>query len=69
VRVTKASPVAAVRDLWHLNFRLPATEDREASFRALTALVGGVPVWDLHRPFRLDALEATVDAVVAYGGR
>jgi hypothetical protein len=67
VRVTPASPVEAIRDLWHLNFRLPATEDREASFRALSALASGVPVWDLKRPFRLEALPATVEAIVACG--
>ncbi len=69
VAVTAASPVEALRDLWHLNFRLPTTEAREYSFKALTALVGGVPTWNLHRPFRLDALGATVDAIVACGRR
>ncbi len=69
VSVTEASPVEALRDLWHLNFRLPSAEAREYSFRALTALVSEVPIWNLHRPFRLDELGATVDAIVACGRR
>ncbi len=67
VRIAPASPIEAVRDLWHLNFRLPASEDRQDSFKALTALVSGVKVWNLHRPFRLDALSATVEAIVGSG--
>lgn len=67
VEVTRASPVEALRDLWHLNFRLPSAEAREYSFKALTALVSAVPVWNLGRPFRLDALGETVDAIASCG--
>ncbi len=67
IRVERASPIAAVKDLWHLNFRLPSAQAREQSFRALSDLVGRTPVWDLHRPFRLDALEQTVQAIVGCG--
>ena len=69
VEVRPASPVEALRDLWHLNFRLPTAEAREYSFKALSALAGGVPVWNLYRPFRLDALSATVEGIVACGRR
>jgi hypothetical protein len=69
VAVRAASPVDAIRDLWHLNFRLPSAEAREHSFRSLTALAGAVPVWNLYRPFRLDALSATVEAIVVCGRR
>ncbi len=67
VEVRAAAPAEALRDLWHLNFRLPTSEAREQSFRMLSALIGGVPVWNLHRPFRLDALGDTVEAIVACG--
>lgn len=63
IRLTNASPIETVKDLWALNFRLPTNEDRSASFRALTALVGQVPTWNLERPFRLNALPETVDAI------
>lgn len=63
IRLSKASPIETVKDLWALNFRLPTNEDRSGSFRALTALVGQVPTWNLERPFRLDALGETVEAI------
>jgi hypothetical protein len=68
IRLTRASPIETVKDLWALNFRLPTNEDRSGSFRALTALVGRVPTWNLERPFRLDALAATVDAITKCAG-
>ena len=69
VEVTPASPVEALRDLWHLNFRLPSAEARESSFKALSALVSAVPIWNLSRPFRLEELGATVNEIVACGRR
>lgn len=67
VEVKPAAPAEALRDLWHLNFRLPNAGARENSFRVLGELVAGVPTWDLYRPFRLDALGSTVEAIVACG--
>lgn len=67
IALNAASPVEALRDLWHLNFRLPTAEARATSFKALSGLVSGVPLWNLQRPFRLSALGETVDAVVACG--
>jgi hypothetical protein len=54
----------AVKDLWHLGFRLPTEEGRAESFRQLTELAGSVPLWNVRRPFRLDALADTVALIV-----
>lgn len=59
-----ASGVDAVKDLWHLGFRLPTADGRAESFRQLTELAGSVPMWNVLRPFRLDALGATVELIV-----
>lgn len=64
IEVSSAPPVEALKDLWALNFRLPTNEAREASFRGLSGLLQETPAYNLHRPFRLDALDATIDAVV-----
>jgi hypothetical protein len=63
--LTPVDPAEAVRDLWALSFRLPHQWSTEQSFCGAVALAGAVPVLDLHRPVRLDALEATVAAVVS----
>lgn len=65
IEVSPAAPVEALKDLWALNFRLPTNEGREASFRGLSALLREIPAYNLRRPFQLDALDATIDAVVS----
>jgi hypothetical protein len=55
----------ALRELWPLSFRLPTLDDRERCFQGVTALADAVPVWNLHRPFRLDLLGDVVQRVVA----
>lgn len=60
---TPVRAVEAVKDLWHLGFRLPSPEGRAKSFRMLTELAGAVPIWAVHRPLRMDRLEETVATV------
>jgi hypothetical protein len=55
----------ALRELWPLSFRLPTLEDRARCFQGVTALADAVPVWNLHRPFRLDLLGDVVQKIVA----
>ena len=55
----------ALRELWPLSFRLPTLADRERCFQGVTALADAVPVWNLHRPFRLDLLGDVVQKIVA----
>jgi hypothetical protein len=57
-------PVAALRDLWPLSFRLPFDSDRGRAFGGLAELVRDVPIWNLHRPMRIDALSAAVAGIV-----
>lgn len=64
IDISPASPIEALKDLWALNFRLPTNEAREASFRGLSGLLRETPAYNLRRPFRLNALDATIDAVV-----
>ena len=64
LRMESAAGVEAVKDLWHLGFRLPTAEGRAESFRQLTELAGSVPMWNVWRPFRLNALANTVELIV-----
>jgi len=64
VRMERTSPAEALPDLWALNFRLPTDEGRARSFRQLSRLAAELPIWNLHRPFRPESLDATVDRVV-----
>ena len=64
VALRQANTVEAVKDLWHLGFRMPTAEGRAESFRQLTRLASGVPIWNLYRPLRLDALEETIQAIL-----
>jgi hypothetical protein len=59
----EAVAVEAVRDLWHLGFRIPAPEERTRSFQWVTGLVRSVPVWNVIRPLRSDALGDTVNII------
>ncbi|HEX4932545.1 MAG TPA: hypothetical protein VFV33_05150, partial [Gemmatimonadaceae bacterium] len=65
----RADSRAALSDLWTLSWHLPTDEDRGRSFRQLTRLLGAVPVWNLMRPLRLDALPATIELVAERVGR
>jgi len=55
----------SLRELWPLSFRLPTLEDRARCFEGVTALAATVPVWNLHRPLRLDLLPEVVARVAA----
>ncbi len=63
LKIEPVAPAHVIADLWHLNFRLATVEDRTRSFHQLTRLAGSVPTWNVHRPMRLDTLEATVEAI------
>jgi hypothetical protein len=65
VRVEPLAPELAIPELWALAFKLPTDDDRARCFDAVVGLAGVVPVWNLHRPLRYDALEETIDAVVS----
>jgi hypothetical protein len=62
-RLTPVAEADALRDLWALSFKLPASDERERSFVRIADLVASVPVWDLHRPSGVDRLPSIVDAV------
>jgi len=64
VRVTRAASAASVQDLWHLGYRMPNDAGRAESFRQMTELATKVAIWNVERPVRLHALDATVAAIV-----
>jgi hypothetical protein len=64
VRMERLKPAIALPDLWHLTFRLPRRDYRERSFKELSRMAGAVSTWNVHRPLRLDSLDATV-AIIA----
>lgn len=63
LRLERADPRVALRDLWALSFHLPTDEDRARSFRHLARFIGAAPPWNLVRPLRLEALAATIELV------
>jgi hypothetical protein len=65
ITLERVSATDALRELWPLSFRLPSLEDRARCFQGVTALADTVPVWNLHRPFRLDLLGEVVQKIVA----
>ena len=64
ITIAPAAAATALRDLWALGFHLPTRAARARSFTQLTRLAGTIPAWNLYRPARLDALDATVSRVV-----
>src|SRR2546430_5944933 len=64
IAMERAAMAPAIRDLWTLRFHLPGQAARARSFTQLTQLADAVPTWNLYRPARLDALDATVSRVV-----
>jgi hypothetical protein len=65
VRLEAAQPHQATQDLWFLSLNLPTPESRAAKLGHLSTLTDDVPAFDLSRPFLIEALGATVDAIVA----
>jgi hypothetical protein len=65
VRVEPVQRHQATQDLWLLSLHLPTLEARADKFGNLSALADTVPTFNLFRPFLPDALDATVDAIVA----
>jgi hypothetical protein len=65
VVLERVDPAESLRDLWALSFALPKPVERARCFDRLAALACGVPVWNLSRPLSLDALDGTVEALVA----
>jgi hypothetical protein len=63
VQVSPAPSLASLPDFWRLGYRLPTADGRAASFRQLARLAAEIPVWNVRRPFRLDALEETVGRI------
>ena len=64
IAIERTPAARAMRDLWALGFHLPARAARARSFTQLTRLAGAIPIWNLYRPARLDALDATVSRLV-----
>lgn len=63
LRIEPVQPAQAIPDLWSLAFHLPNAEGRALIFRRIAALAGRVPIWNVHRPLRLELLSATVRAI------
>lgn len=64
VRLERAAPMVALRDLWVLAFRIPQADDRARAFEQLGDLVRAVPVYDLIRPLTFESLPEVVSRVV-----
>jgi hypothetical protein len=65
LRAEPAQPLEVVKDIWHLGFRMPTAEGRSESFRQVTRLATAVPVWNVHRPMKLELLGDTVELIAS----
>jgi hypothetical protein len=63
LRIERAPAPAALPDLWHLNFKFGTRQHRAQAFQHLAGLAASVPVWNVHRPLRLDSLAATIELI------
>jgi hypothetical protein len=64
-RLEPADPAEAVRDLWTLTGLFPTEADYARRFKAVSDLVARLPVYNVVRPRGFDALDATVERIVA----
>ena len=56
-------PVDAIADLWALSFRVPTEQGAARCFDGTIDIAGRVPVWNLRRPLRYDALDAAIEVI------
>jgi hypothetical protein len=63
IRLTRATPADAIRDLFNLCFR--GNFDRGRTFQEVASLVSSVPVWYLSRRLDYGELPAVVDRIEA----
>ena len=68
VRLERMTAQRALSGLWPLSFRLPTRAAQARCLRQLSALVGTVPVWSLHRPLQRGSLDATVAGILEVCG-
>lgn len=60
VRLERIAGAELLRDLWALGFKLPTDADFQRCFAGLADLSERVPIWNLHQPYDLARLPATV---------
>jgi hypothetical protein len=60
----RVDPVAAIPDLWALSWKLPVERDLARCFRGTAALAASVPIWNLPRSDRFDALAGVVEQIL-----
>lgn len=65
VWIEPAEPIQTIRDLWNLSFQTQE-EEQARVFQSAADLVSTVPVFNLHRPLRLDALDDTVHSLLEH---
>jgi hypothetical protein len=68
VRIEDVPSQGALQDLWTLSFSVPTDDDRARCFDRLARLASTVPIWNLHRPLRFDALDEVARAVRQLAG-
>jgi hypothetical protein len=64
VTVTSTDQADAIRDVWSQGFAMPTRRSRAQTFDNIGRLVSSVPVLDVSRPLRMDAVPRVIDALV-----
>lgn len=63
IRLEPEHPMQSISHLWQSSFRVTRAHEHRC-FEAVCDLAKELPILRLHRPLRLDALDATVDSVL-----
>jgi hypothetical protein len=65
IAVERVPSVDAIPDLFTLSLHVPTDADRTRAFEAVSRIADEVPIWNLARPLRYDAVNDVIAAVVA----
>jgi hypothetical protein len=61
IHLDRVDATSAIQELWHLSFWLPGDDGRANAFRSIADLASRIPVWNLTRPMRYEALGDVLD--------
>lgn len=63
VKITRADPAEAIRDLWALTFRVPGDGELTKCFTGLVDVVRTTPVWNFYHAWLATDLPTTVELI------
>jgi hypothetical protein len=65
IAVTRVRATEAIADLWALSQSYADDVEHAQCFRHIVDLARSVPVWNVYRPLRFDALDSTIEQILS----